>query len=509
MNKFRIWAPALVCLCLLSCKEKALVDKQDILSPVSKINSTATTLGANDFAIGVDLSSVPIHVARGAVYYDRNGVPTECHKLFKDLGANALRIRVWVNNPQGQSGKDSVIAQAIRAHNLGYRLMIDFHYSDTWADPTHQTKPAAWSGFTTLAQFEQAVYNHTYDVMDSLKDNGIYPEWVQVGNETNDGMLWNTGKASLSMSNYAALTNKGYEAVKAVSPGSKVIVHVAGGDISGPLQFIYGGLNSRGGKYDIIGVSLYPSSTGNDWQAVNNKCFANLKTLASQYNKEVMVTEIGMTWRDSVKCRAFVADIINKIRHIPNGKGLGVFYWAPESYAANTTYAKGMMDSFGRPTIATEALRDSVNMNYMLNPDFDENVSTNNPAFWPCSNGVSSTSGSYTESGGYNGGYKLTHYRNVSYSVKTYQIASNIPNGNYTLKARVKSSGGQTICQMIAKEYGALGVEKVFNIGATSTWKLIQIPNILVVNNKCKVVFYSEAGAAKWCNVDNVQLLKQ
>ncbi|WP_256011707.1 glycoside hydrolase family 53 protein [Desertivirga xinjiangensis] len=508
MKKLNLWALPLLCLCLFGCKEKGLTEQE--ATQMLSVKSTQNVLSNPDFAVGVDLSSVPKDVAKGAVYYDRNGVATECHQLFRNLGANAIRIRVWVNHVKGYSSKESVVAQAILAKSLGYKIMIDFHYSDTWADagPTpHQTKPAAWASFT-LAQLKDAVYNHTYDVMDSLKDNGIYPEWVQVGNETNNGMLWDTGKASLSMSNYAALTNKGYDAVKAVSPNTKVIVHVAGGDNLGGLQFIYGGLNTTGGKYDIIGVSLYPSSSST-WQTTNNQCFSNLKSLAATYNKEVMVVEIGMNWQDSVRCRAYVADIINKMRHIPNGKGLGVFYWAPESYFPVTEYKNGMMNLSGRPTIATEAFQDSVNMNYILNPDFDENGATHNPTSWLCTNGTANTNGSYTQMGGHNGTYKLSHWKNVNYHVKTYQVASNIPNGNYTLKAWVSSSGGQDTCQLIAKEYGAAGVQKVYNITATSSWKQIHIPNIQVTNNSCKVVFYSKAPANKWLNMDGVQLLKQ
>ena len=251
MNKFRIWALPLVCLCLFGCRKPDVTENQTSALASMKESSTLNTLAGDDFAVGVDLSSVPKDVAKGAIYYDRNGVATECHQLFKDLGANSVRIRVWVNHTKGYSNKEMVVAQSILAKSLGYKIMIDFHYSDTWADPGHQTKPVAWASYT-LTQLKDAVYNHTYDVMDSLKDNGIYPEWVQVGNETNNGMLWDSGKASLSMSNYAGLTNKGYDAVKAVSPSTKVIVHVAGGNNMGGLQFIFGGLNTTGGKYDVI-----------------------------------------------------------------------------------------------------------------------------------------------------------------------------------------------------------------------------------------------------------------
>ncbi len=514
MRKYSFLAMVILCPFAFACKKAASSDANernaDRLKVEKMLSSSVSTLNNSldpDFAVGVDLSSVAKDVAKGAVYYDQAGTQTECNLLFKNLGANAVRLRVWVNHTLGYSNQASVVSQAIIAHNLGMRIMIDFHYSDTWADPGHQIKPTAWNAFT-LAQLKDAVYNHTYSVMDSLKDNGIYPDWVQVGNETNNGMLWDTGKASASMANYAALVNKGYDAVKAVSPNSKVIIHVAGGDNYGSLQFIYDGLTGNGGKFDVMGLSLYPSSS-NTWQAANNQCFVNMKRLVNTYNKDVMVCEIGLNWQDSVKCRAYVADIINKTRHVPNGRGLGVFYWAPESYSPVTTYPKGMMNAQGRPSISTEAFRDSVNMNYILNPDFDEQGPTHNPVSWYCTNGTANTNGAYTETSAYNGNYRLSHWKSTAYTVKSYQVASGIPNGNYTLRAYVLSGGGQDTCQLIAKEYGAIGVQKTAGIPATSTWKRIQINNIAVTNNSCKVVLYSKANAGNWCSLDGVELLKQ
>ena len=514
MKKYTVWTMALLCLSIFGCEKPISTAEQsatELNPPFAKRELSTNPQNASfdeDFAVGVDLSSVPKDIVnKGAIYYDKAGNPTECHALFKSLGANAVRIRVWVNHTAGYSNKNSVVAQAILAHNLGMKIMIDFHYSDTWADKDNQKKPVAWAAYT-LTQLKDAVYDHTFDVMDSLKYHGIYPEWVQVGNETNKGMLLTTGDASANMPNYAALVNKGYDAVKAVSPQSKVIIHLAGGDQLSYFQWFFDGLKNNGGKFDVVGMSLYPPSS-TTWQATNNTGFVNMKTLATRYNKEVMICEIGMNWTDSIQCRAYVADIINKTRHVPNGKGLGVFYWAPESYSPITAYPNGMMNALGRPSFSTEAFQDSVNNNYALNPDFDEQGATHNPVPWYCNNGSSSTNGAYTETGGYNGIYRLTHWKNVNYTVKSYQVASNIPNGNYTLRAWVKSSGGQDTCQLIAKEYAAVGVQKTANIPLTGTWKQIQISNIAVVNNTCKIVLHSKSPANKWCSIDGVQLLKQ
>src|SRR5206468_9587293 len=148
--------------------------------------------------------------------------------ILKDLGMNTIRLRVWVNPQAGWNNKSDVLAKAIRAKNAGMKLLIDFHYSDTWADPGHQSKPAAWNNYD-LAALKTAVANHTTDVLTTLKNNGIVPEWVQVGNETNDGMLWPEGKASVNMNNFAQLVNAGYDAVKGVDNSIKVIVHLSNG----------------------------------------------------------------------------------------------------------------------------------------------------------------------------------------------------------------------------------------------------------------------------------------
>jgi len=137
--------------------------------------------------------------------------------------------------------------------------MINFHYSDSWADrETNKTGSMAKYDFNGLMK---AVYDYTYDVMSALKANGITPEWVQVGNETNNGMLWEDGKATNSMRNFAWLINCGYDAVKAVSPETKVIVHIANGYDNALYRWIFDGITANGARFDVIGMSLYPTAS--------------------------------------------------------------------------------------------------------------------------------------------------------------------------------------------------------------------------------------------------------
>lgn len=265
---------------------------------------------------------------------------------------NAIRLRVWVNPAGGWNGTADVVAKALRAKNLGMKIMIDFHYSDSWADPGQQTKPAAWAAqdFTAL---KNSVYSHTYDLLTSLKNSGVTPEWVQVGNETNDGMLWPDGKASTNMANFAALVNKGYDAVKAVDANIKVIVHISNGHDNSLFRWIFDGLKNNGGKWDIIGMSLYPEVS--TWSTMNTQCLFNINDMIARYDKPVMITEVGMSWDQAAACQSFIADLINKVKSVANSKGLGVFYWEPQSYNGWKGYTKGAFDNSGRPTSALNA----------------------------------------------------------------------------------------------------------------------------------------------------------
>lgn len=133
---------------------------------------------------------------------------------------NTIRLRVFVDHALDLCEKEDVLVKAKRVQALGMRLMIDFHYSDDFADPGTQDIPAAWIDYD-LNQMKQAVADHTVDVLSTLKENGIDVEWVQVGNETTGGMLWPMGNVDKNMGNYAVLTQAGYDAVKSVYPDAK------------------------------------------------------------------------------------------------------------------------------------------------------------------------------------------------------------------------------------------------------------------------------------------------
>jgi arabinogalactan endo-1,4-beta-galactosidase len=311
-------------------------------------------LAAVPFAKGADVSWLTEMEAGQVTFATAAGVPEDCLQVLQGVGMNSIRLRVWVNPADGWNGQADVVAKAVRATALGYRIMIDFHYSDTWADPGHQTKPAAWAA-DGIAALQTDVAAHTTAVLTALKDAGVTPEWVQVGNETNDGLLWEDGRASTNMAAFASLVTSGYHAVKAVFPQAKVIVHISSGDNNGLFRWVFDGLTANGAPFDVIGLSLYPSTAG--WAATDTACLANMNDMVARYGKEVMVSEVGMDVSAPATAQAFLTDIIAKTRSVTGGKGLGVFYWEPECHNNWQGYTLGAFDSNGRPTAALDAFR--------------------------------------------------------------------------------------------------------------------------------------------------------
>lgn len=309
---------------------------------------------STEFAKGADISWLTEMEAAGRKFYNSAGVQQDCIQILKDLGMNTVRLRVWVNPANSWNGTSDVVAKAVRAKNAGMRIMIDFHYSDSWADPGKQTKPAAWAS-QDFATLKQSLANHTTNVLNALKTAGVTPTWVQIGNETNDGMLWPDGKASTNMNNYAQLVLAGYNAVKAVDASIKVIVHISNGWDNSLFRWNLDGLKNNGAQWDIIGMSLYPEV--NNWSTLNAQCLANMNDMVSRYNKDVMVVEVGMSWDQPAACNAFLTDLIAKVKSVQDKRGLGVLYWEPQSYNNWQGYTKGAFDNSGKPTAALNAFK--------------------------------------------------------------------------------------------------------------------------------------------------------
>lgn len=312
------------------------------------------------FTKGADVGWLSQMEATGYTFYDADGAQKDCLQLLKDRGINTIRLRVWVNpsndKVSGHCSKEETVDMAVRAHNMGMRIMIDFHYSDSWADPGKQNKPAAWASHS-FEELKTDVYNHTYDVLSDLKTAGVIAEWVQIGNEIPGGMLWPDGSSS-NFGKLAQLLNKGYEATKAINSSIKVIVHIDEGNNNAKFRWFFDAAKNNGVKYDVIGMSYYPYWIKSDYTATIADLENNLKDMASRYNKEVMVVEVGGDYTLVENTYNMLVAVIKAVKNVPNNKGLGVIYWEPEGEKSWSGYQLNAWQSNGKPSPALDAFKD-------------------------------------------------------------------------------------------------------------------------------------------------------
>lgn len=304
------------------------------------------------FARGADVSWITEFEQAGYTFQNKEGKSKELMELLRDdCGVDAIRLRVFVNpenseDIRGWCNIDDVVVKARRAHALGLRLMIDFHFSDNWADPGKQAIPAAWEGME-IDQTLGAITGHVTEMMEALKHFGIEPEWVQIGNETRTGMLWPLGKHD-NGDNFSRMVTAGTAAVKAVFPEALTIVHVDNGGDLGLYTRLFGLLQEQGAQYDMIGMSLYPSEAS--WEEDVEKCIANVPVVNSTYGKPVMLCEVGYDRSQPEIARSIMAMLMDRGRTA----GLqGIFWWEPETPAAKG-YNKGCFDDNGCPTSALD-----------------------------------------------------------------------------------------------------------------------------------------------------------
>lgn len=329
-----------------------LITACSIQKPISKKQNPG-------FAKGADISWLPQMEATGFKFYNEKGVAEDCFKTLKEQGINSIRLRTFVHpsndKTSGHCSKDETVAMAVRAKKWGMRVMVDFHYSDSWADPSQQKKPAAWEGhdFPTLLK---DVYNYTFEVMAALKAAGVKPDWVQVGNETASGMIYPEGNTS-NWNQLAQLINQGFMAVKTVSPQSKVILHVDRGNDNQRFRTWFDNATSHGAKFDVIGLSYYPYWLDGrpDYSLSINDLGQNLKDMAARYGKEVMVVEVGGEDIKAQNTYDMLVAVQQKVKEVPDKKGLGVFYWEPEGAKSWSGYALSAWGSNGKPTKALDA----------------------------------------------------------------------------------------------------------------------------------------------------------
>jgi beta-galactosidase len=269
--------------------------------------------------IGADISFLPQNEARGTKYSD-NGVEKDAIQILADHGINYIRLRIF-NNPaapggysrQGFCDLENTKKMAKRIKAAGLKFLLDFHYSDTWADPEKQFKPSAWKDLP-FNLLRDSVERYTKNVLLALKDQGTLPDMVQIGNEINHGILWPDGHIG-HLDSLAQLIDAGIKGTKAVGD-IPVMLHVALGGQHDECKFFFDNMIRRGIRFDVIGLSYYPK-----WHATLADLRDNMLRLANTYPQDIIVVEYSQLKRE----------VNETVFSLPGNKGRGSAIWEPLS----------------------------------------------------------------------------------------------------------------------------------------------------------------------------------
>ena len=323
-----------------------------------ELKLSSAQIKQQDFVKGADVGFLTGQEQRGVKFHDVKGKERECLELLKnDYQLSAIRMRVWVNPLRGECDKHELLAMAKRTKALGMDLMVDFHYADSWADPAKQPIPHAWQGHS-YEEMKQDLRLHTLDVLSLLKHNGITPRWVQVGNETANGLLWPMGHIKEHPEQYAGFIRTGYDAVKEVFPEAIVIVHLDRGHLQQLYDWNLDTVLKYGGRFDMIGMSLYPYWARQDHpelhaDSIVTDCMRNIRHVSQKYGCDVMIVETGYEVDEQhpevmEEGRRLLTRVVREARSETNGRCRGVFYWEPQCLPG--FYRLGAFDSKATPT---------------------------------------------------------------------------------------------------------------------------------------------------------------
>ncbi|RPI05985.1 MAG: T9SS C-terminal target domain-containing protein [Ignavibacteriae bacterium] len=306
----------------------------------------------SSFIRGADVSFTQQIEDLGGKYY-LHGVEKDALDIMKENGVNYIRLRLWHTPSNGYCGTAKTLEYAKRVKAKGLKLLLDFHYSDWWADPGKQNKPAAWINISYDA-LKDSVYSYTKKTIEAFRSQNVIPDMVQIGNEIPSGMLWNDGRVGGSYdSNWPHLGELLKEGIRGardamIDTTIKIMIHIDKGGNNSTARWFYDNLKAQGVQYDVIGLSYYPW-----WHGTMATMQANLNDLSVRYNKEIVIAETAYPWttqylNDGMPDvglgtwnppagypitiqgqKAFLFTLTNIIKETANGKGVGYFYWEP------------------------------------------------------------------------------------------------------------------------------------------------------------------------------------
>lgn len=303
------------------------------------------------FYKGMDLSFQSELEDYNLNYKDAEGNPIELLDFVSENGTNLIRLKLWHTPQDGENGLEDVKAYAQRVKAKQMDFLLNFHYSDYWADPGTQNPPAAWQNMT-FEEIRVAIYEYTRDVVTQLKNQNTLPDMIQIGNETDSGFLWNYGKVwdnfSDNWSNYALLVNEAIRAIKEVDTEGSVKIMLHHSSVENAIYF-FNELNAFTIDFDVIGLSYYPQFQIRDLTLVQSK----LNELATTFDKSILLVEVAypftLNWNDNNTNyigsedqilsefsatpqgqKAYFSWLVNAIKNIPDNRGIGFCYWAPD-----------------------------------------------------------------------------------------------------------------------------------------------------------------------------------
>ncbi|HET9130754.1 MAG TPA: glycosyl hydrolase 53 family protein, partial [Terriglobia bacterium] len=290
------------------------------------LSASAQNTTPLEFIVGADISGVQAAEARG-VHYSDKGEQKDILVILKDHGFNTIRLRVF-NDPTKPTPRDRAyslqgfcdlphtVEMAKRVKAMGMKLLIDFHYSDSWADPGKQFTPSAWANLS-FDNLVATMHDWTKDAITQLRDAGAEPDMVQIGNEITPGMMTDRGGSARDWVQLGRLLKAGIAAVKEVDPKIQVMLHIdKGGDNMATRRWVDAAL-AQGVKFDVLGESCYTR-----WQGPPSGWKANFDDLAVRYpNLTFVIAEVGFETKESIET----------MRNLPDHRGLGTIIWEPTS----------------------------------------------------------------------------------------------------------------------------------------------------------------------------------
>ncbi len=312
-------------------------------------------LPGDAFAIGADVSFLAFAEQKGVVFKDGE-VAKPGLQILKDHGYNWVRLRLFHNPDRLPNDLKYTIAQARAAKKLGFKFLLDFHYSDTWADPQKQFIPRAWEGYSH-AQLVAAVRAYTRDSVTALRQAGAMPDMVQIGNEVIGGMLWPDGRLPQNWNNFADLLKAGIRGVEDAAQNAarpEIMIHIDRGADWQATRDFFDHCHELGVEYDVIGQSYYPW-----WHGSLNDLRTNLEHMARTYEHDIVLVEVAYNWRPAEYRekqapfsetpegqRDFLRQVTDIVKHTPSGRGRGVFWWEP-AVLPGSLASRGMFDAKG------------------------------------------------------------------------------------------------------------------------------------------------------------------